>query len=124
MEKGQHSSETGGKAAEEEQSLALDPTRIGATERERTRMHMLNDAFDDLRKVRTVMFWILPPPKKMFVTVDLDDLTLTEPNSGIFVNGLTNFAPMIRRIFTVTALKFILVRYESEASFMIIIIME
>lgn len=28
-----------------------DPTRLGATERERTRMHMLNDAFDDLRKV-------------------------------------------------------------------------
>ncbi|KAL8577920.1 hypothetical protein ACOMHN_011916 [Nucella lapillus] len=28
-----------------------DPTRIGATERERTRMHMLNDAFDELRQV-------------------------------------------------------------------------
>nr|KAG5704891.1 hypothetical protein BaRGS_003874 [Batillaria attramentaria] len=28
-----------------------DPTRVGATERERTRMHMLNDAFDELRKV-------------------------------------------------------------------------
>ncbi|CAG5129752.1 unnamed protein product [Candidula unifasciata] len=26
-------------------------SRVGATERERTRMHMLNDAFDDLRKV-------------------------------------------------------------------------
>lgn len=28
-----------------------DSARLGATERERTRMHMLNDAFDDLRKV-------------------------------------------------------------------------
>lgn len=31
-----------------------DPARLGATERERTRMHMLNDAFDDLRKVRII----------------------------------------------------------------------
>ena len=29
----------------------MSPNRDGATERERTRMHMLNDAFDELRKV-------------------------------------------------------------------------
>ena len=29
----------------------ISPNRDGATERERTRMHMLNDAFDELRKV-------------------------------------------------------------------------
>jgi hypothetical protein len=34
-------------------SMLPDPTRVCATERERTRMHMLNDAFDELRKVGT-----------------------------------------------------------------------
>ncbi|XP_052829165.1 heart- and neural crest derivatives-expressed protein 1 [Octopus bimaculoides] len=32
-------------------SKSTDSSREGATERERTRMHMLNDAFDDLRRV-------------------------------------------------------------------------
>ena len=32
-------------------SKNYEASRIGATERERTRMHMLNDAFDELRKV-------------------------------------------------------------------------
>ena len=44
----------------DKQNLLPDPTRIGATERERTRMHMLNDAFDDLRKVRAVCMDSLP----------------------------------------------------------------
>ena len=49
------SSGTGPKMVEDKNRLP-DPTRAGATERERTRMHMLNDAFDDLRKVS----WRLP----------------------------------------------------------------
>lgn len=36
-----------------------DAARAGATERERTRMHMLNDAFDELRKVGSLSF-LLP----------------------------------------------------------------
>lgn len=35
-----------------------DAARAGATERERTRMHMLNDAFDELRKVGSLSFFI------------------------------------------------------------------
>ena len=53
-EKGQQnqSGETAREASAAHENSMPDPTRIGATERERTRMHMLNDAFDDLRKVR------------------------------------------------------------------------